>query len=154
TRSRLHLWRAGVEMARDHSVLGVGTDAYLAAFPRYRTPEYWAIEWNGVSAKAHDELIQVAATQGLVGLAAALLVAFFAARALLGVTRHPDLAARSAAAAAGGALVAFGVHGLAGFTVVSTGALAAALAGWAAGARMGSAPVEGSVSSGSRAIAW
>ena len=160
TQSRVHLWRAGIEMARDHPALGVGTDAYLAAFPRYRTPEYWAVEWNGVSSKAHDELIQIASTQGLLGLVAALLVVFFGARAILVLMRHPNLATRSAAAAAGGALTAFAVQGLAGFTVVSTGVLAAALAGWAAGARMREAPVppEPSVEKtpglAARAIAW
>ena len=127
TQSRVHLWRAGIEMARDHPLLGVGTDGYLAAFPKYRTPEYWKIEWNGLSAKAHDEPIQIAATQGLLGLLAALLVVFFAARAL----KKP---AGPETAAAAGALAAFAVSGLVGFTVVSTGMVAASLAGWAAGA--------------------
>ena len=122
TQSRIHLWRAGLAMAAEHPVLGVGTDGYLAAFPRYRTPEYWKIEWNGVSAKAHDELIQIAATQGLLGLTAALLVVLFTVRAVL--RRGQE------AAAVGAALTAFAVSSLAGFTVVSTGILAAALAGW------------------------
>src|SRR5205085_4223307 len=134
TRSRVHLWRAGLEMAEDHPLLGVGTDGYLAAFPRYRTPEYWRIEWNGVSAKAHDELIQIAATQGWPGLLAALLVVLFAARAILILTRRGERRTALGAAAAGGALTAFAIQDLVGFTVVSTGALAAALAGWAAGA--------------------
>ena len=134
TQSRFHLWRAGLSMAADHPVLGVGTDGYLAAFPRYRTPAYWSIEWNGLSAKAHDELIQIAATQGMLGVLAALLVVFFAARAILRLSRHRDPAVRSGSAAAGGALAAFLVQGLVGFTVVSTGILASALAGWAAGA--------------------
>jgi len=132
TQSRVHLWRAGIEMAARHPLLGVGTDGYLGAFPRYRTPEYWNIEWNGVSAKAHDELIQIAATQGLPGLLAAILVIALAARAILILTRRRESAALDAAAA-GGALTAFAVQGLVGFTVVSTGILAAALAGWAAG---------------------
>ncbi|HEY2925175.1 MAG TPA: O-antigen ligase family protein [Candidatus Eisenbacteria bacterium] len=136
TQSRIHLWRAGIRMAADRPVLGVGTDAYLAAFPRYRTPEYWRIEWNGLSAKAHNESIQVAATQGLLGLLAGLLVVFFATRAVLGLSRHRDVTIRAGAAAAGGALAAFAVQDLASFTVASTGILAAALAGWAAGVRM------------------
>ncbi len=135
TQSRVHLWRAGIAMALDHPALGVGTDAYLAAFPRYRAPGYWAIEWNGLSAKAHDELIQIAATQGFLGLLAALLVLFFAIRAVLELLRHADPAVRNGASAAAGALTAFAVQGLVGFTVASTGVLAAALAGWASGAR-------------------
>jgi len=135
TQSRAHLWRAGIRMAAERPALGVGTDGYLTAFPRYRTPEYWAIEWNGRSAKAHNELIQVAATQGALGLLAGILVVFFSARAVLGLSRHRDAAIRAGAAAAGGALAAFAVQDLASFTVASTGTLAAALAGWAAGAR-------------------
>jgi O-antigen ligase len=135
TQSRVHLWRAGIAMTADRPVLGVGTDGYLAAFPRYRTPAYWNIEWNGLSAKAHDELIQIAATQGFLGLVAALLVFFFTVRAVLHVSRHRDPGIRVGAAAAGGALLAFAVLGTVGFTVASTGVLAAALAGWAAGTR-------------------
>ena len=139
TRSRVHLWRAGLRMSLDHPVLGVGTDAYGTAFPRYRTPEYWKIEWNGTSAKAHNELVQIAATQGVIGLLAALLVVFFAARAVLSLSRHANPVVRSGASAVGGALAAFAVQSLASFTVASTGVLAAALAGWAAGAREGPA---------------
>ena len=133
TQSRVHLWRAGIRMAADHPVLGVGTDAYLAAFPRYRTPEYWRIEWNGLSAKAHNELIQIAATQGLLGLFGCSLVILLAGRAVLRASRHPDATIRSGAAAAAGTLVAFAVQDLASFTVASTGVLAAAVAGWASG---------------------
>lgn len=141
TQSRIHLWRAGIAMAAEHPILGVGTDGYLAAFPRYRTPEYWKIEWNGVSAKAHDEPIQIAATQGVLGLALALLVVFFTVRA--------QLRRGHEAAAVGGALTAFAVSSLAGFTVVSTGVLAAALAGWlgAAGDSGNARPAPGRVSS-------
>jgi hypothetical protein len=135
-------------MARDHPVIGVGTDAYGTAFPRYRTPEYWRIEWNGTSTKAHNELIQIAATQGVIGLLAALLVVFFAARAVLSLSRH-----RSGAAAVGGALAAFAVQSLASFTVASTGVLAAALAGWAAGARANAADAPTRVRPGRGALA-
>jgi O-antigen ligase len=134
TQSRIHLWRAGIRMAADHPVLGVGTDGYLAAFPKYRTSEYWRIEWNGRSAKAHNELIQMAATQGILGLLAGLLVIVFAARAVMLRSRSRDLVIRAGAAAVAGALAAFAVQDLASFTVASTGILAAALAGWATGA--------------------
>ena len=129
TQSRVYLWRAGIGMAKDHPALGVGTDGYGAAFPRYRAPEYWRVEWNGTSVKAHCEPIQIAATQGIPGLLAGLLVVLLAARAVVRAARKDE-----AGAAAGAALAAFAVSGLVGFTVVSTGGLAAALAGWAAAA--------------------
>ncbi len=133
TQSRFHLWRAGIQMAAEHPVLGVGTDSYIAAFPRYRTAEFWRIQWNELSAKAHDEVIQVAATQGTVGLLAAFLVVLFASRAILRVSRGRDGGAHAGAAASAGTLAAFAVHDLASFTVVATGTLAAAVAGWVAG---------------------
>ncbi|HEY3155920.1 MAG TPA: O-antigen ligase family protein [Candidatus Eisenbacteria bacterium] len=138
TQSRVQLWRAGIRMAADHPIAGVGTDGYLAAFPRYRTPEYWRVEWNGLSAKAHNELVQIAATQGVLGLLACFLVVFLAGRAVLRASRLPDAAIRAGAAAAAGTLVAFAIQDLASFTVASTGTLAAAVAGWAG--RSGGAP--------------
>ena len=135
TQSRIHLWRAGIRMAMERPVLGVGTDAYLTAFPRYRAPDYWQIEWNGTSAKAHNELIQIAATQGTLGFIAALLVILFAARTVLDLARRGDDTTRRRAAAVGGALAAFAIQDLASFTVASTGVLAAALVGWASGAK-------------------
>lgn len=130
---RVLMWRAGIRMAMDHPLLGVGTDAYLAAFPRYRTPAFWRLEWNVSPAKAHNELIHIAATQGVLGLFAALVVVFLATRAVWRATSHPNPEASLGAAAAGGSLAAFGLSDLVSFTVVSTGCLAAALAGWAAG---------------------
>jgi O-antigen ligase len=131
TESRVHLWRAGLRMAADHPLLGVGCDRYGAHFPTYRTPDYWRVEWNGTATKAHSEPLQAAATQGLPGLLAAALVALLAARALFLAARAPDAEARAGAGPAGASLTAFAVSGLVGFTVVSTGMLAAAVAGWA-----------------------
>ncbi len=133
TQSRLYLWRGGLSMLSDHPLLGVGTDAYAAAYPRYRTPESWQLEWNSASSKAHNEVIQIGATQGLVGLVAALLVVAFTIRALLRLARAHDSALRAEAATVGAALAAWGVSNLGSFTVVGTGCLAAALAGWTAG---------------------
>ncbi len=132
TQTRLQMWRAGLRMLADHPVTGVGTDAFVAAYPRYRAPESWQAEWATLATKAHDELIQIGATQGGIGLLAALLVVAFAARALLRVSRAADPGASREAAAVGAALAAWGVSDLASFTVVATGSLAAALAGWAA----------------------
>jgi tetratricopeptide (TPR) repeat protein len=115
----------------------VGPDAYIAAFPRYRTPEFWRLEWSVSASKAHNELIGIAATQGALGLIAACLVIFFTGRAVWRASSDLNHDVREAAAAAGGALVAFAVSDLASFTVVSTGCLAAALAGWAAGVTRG-----------------
>ena len=130
TQSRLHIWRAGLGMARDEPLLGVGLDAFGTMFPRYRTSAYWQVEWGRTPNKAHNEAIQILATQGVLGGLSALLVIILAAAAIWRATRRGDAAAREGAVAAGASLVGFAVQDLASFTVVALGSLAAALAGW------------------------
>lgn len=130
TQSRLHIWRAGWRMARDHPALGVGLDAFGVAFPRYRTSAYWRIEWGKTPNKAHNEPLQILATQGVSGGIAALLVVVLAGLSIWRATRAPDPAVRMGAAAAGASLVGFAVQNLANFTVVALGTLTAALLGW------------------------
>jgi tetratricopeptide (TPR) repeat protein len=153
TRSRVLLWHTALEMAAGRPLTGVGTDAYVAAFPRHRTPDLWRLEWNPSATKAHSELLQVLATQGALGLIAALLVVGFVARAVWRVAKQDDPAARARAAAAGAALAAFAVSGLASFTVAAVGTLAAALAGWAAGAGRPSGSGRAPVRSAARPLA-
>ncbi len=137
TQSRLLIWRAGMRMAGDHPWLGVGLDAFGTFFPRYRTAEYWRIELGGTPNKAHNEAIQILATQGVLGGVAALLVLFFVVLAIRKGMARSEGAARSASIAAAASLVAFAVQDLASFTVVALGSLAAAVAGWLASSGAG-----------------
>jgi O-antigen ligase/tetratricopeptide (TPR) repeat protein len=132
TQSRLQIWKAGLSMARDHPVFGVGLDAFGTAFPRYRTTAYWEIEWARTPNKAHNEGIDILATQGFVGGGAALIVVLLSALAIVKGARRPEGAARAGAIAVGAVLVAFVVQDLASFTVVALGSLAAAALGWVA----------------------
>ena len=140
TRSRLLIWQAGLLMARDHPVLGVGVDAFGIAYPRYRDPRYWEIEFGGTPNKAHNEPIQILAAQGIVGgLAALAVIALVALAAGRAVTRK-ESAIRGGAIAATASLVAFAAQDLMSFTVVALGSLAAAMAGWLSSAAVGSRP--------------
>jgi tetratricopeptide (TPR) repeat protein len=132
SRTRVELWRAGVRMFQDHPLLGVGPDAFVAAFPRYRTMTLTRMEWGGTPAKAHNDAIQILATQGLLGALAALAVVFFCARALWRIARRAGPDTQGAGVAAGAALAGYVAANLVGFGTVATGALAAALSGWAA----------------------
>ncbi|HXF59738.1 MAG TPA: O-antigen ligase family protein, partial [Candidatus Saccharimonadales bacterium] len=134
TQSRLHIWRAAWRMFQDHPAWGVGLDAFGTFFPRYRTAEYWRVEWGRTPNKAHNEALQILATQGLVGGIAALLVLALALRAIVSAARRGEGDARWGAIVAGAALVAFAVQDLASFTVVALGSLAAAIAGWVSSA--------------------
>src|SRR5258705_6659173 len=140
TQSRIQIWRAGLRMAHDHPLLGVGLDAFGILFPRYRTAEYWRIEWGRTPNKAHNEPIQILATQGAVGAATTVLVLVFAVLAIRKAAARSDGGVRAGAIAAGASLVAFAAQDLASFTVVALGSLAAALAGWLTSAGGAGAP--------------
>src|SRR5262249_26784276 len=71
---REHLWQASLRLFRDRPVLGWGLDAYGLAFPRQRTAAYAQSEWNVTPTKAHNEFLQILATEGLVGAAAVLVL--------------------------------------------------------------------------------
>ncbi len=72
--SRRHIWRAGLEIFRDHPVFGCGLDTFQLAFEPKRTVEYWQSEWGATPAKAHNEAIHILATQGLLGALAVVIL--------------------------------------------------------------------------------
>jgi len=77
--SRLHIWRPALEIVKTNPFFGVGLDTFKIAFPFYSGIEFNQIDGLFMSSRmAHNELLQIAATSGLVGLAAylALLAAF------------------------------------------------------------------------------
>lgn len=73
---RPHIWRDSLDVIASRPVLGYGPDNFGLVYPRYQTGE-WAVDSKGVELqidKAHAEVLQVAATQGLVGLATYLFL--------------------------------------------------------------------------------
>jgi O-antigen ligase/tetratricopeptide (TPR) repeat protein len=132
SRTRIELWRAGLQMFAHHPLLGAGLDAYVAAFPPYRTTTLTRLEWGGTPAKAHNDAVQILATQGSLGALAALAIVIFAVLALWHIARRGSPETRIAAVAVGAALAGYVASSLVGFGTVATSALAAALAGWAA----------------------
>ncbi len=120
--SRQHIWRAAWEIFRDHPLVGSGLDTFQVAFAGKRTAAYWAVEWNGSPTRAHNEVLNLLATQGALGaLAVALLavgLALATRRALRGA--HDRLFVLALAAG----IVAFAVQDLFSFTVAGCGTLA------------------------------
>jgi O-antigen ligase len=101
--------RAGVRMVEDRPVFGVGPDMGQAYYPLYR--DAGATRWN--VPHLHDNVVQIAAANGLFAAAAYLaIVAVFLARAIALVRRRdaPVLAALWAGALLAG--VAITVAGL------------------------------------------
>jgi tetratricopeptide (TPR) repeat protein len=121
-------------------VLGVGVDAFGIAYPRYRDPRYWEIEFGSTPNKAHNEPIQILAAQGIVGGIAALAVIVLVALAAFRAIARKESAVRGGAIAASASLVAFAAQDLMSFTVAALGCLAAAMAGWLSSAAWEAAP--------------
>ncbi len=67
---RVHMWKAGLNIIKDHPVIGIGTGNLEKVYPKYRMPE--AVESN--AGHLHNNLIQVAVIDGLPGLAAYLWI--------------------------------------------------------------------------------
>jgi O-antigen ligase len=62
---RVFMWQAGVKMFRDHPWTGVGLQDLHALYDQYRSPE--SVERAG---HLHNVYVQIAASMGVVGLAA------------------------------------------------------------------------------------
>jgi O-antigen ligase/tetratricopeptide (TPR) repeat protein len=127
--SRQHIWRAGLAIFADHPLLGSGPDTFQLAFGARRPAAYWQVEWDLTPARAHNELIHVLATQGLVGAAALLTLLTGLGMAAVRAWRRAPAEARPLVLALGAAVVGFLVQGAFGFTVVGCGGLFATLAG-------------------------
>ena len=67
------IWKATLEMIAARPLLGHGLGTYVVVYPRYRLPEYFLRpKATNVTDHAHNELLEIAAEQGLTGLAATL----------------------------------------------------------------------------------
>jgi tetratricopeptide (TPR) repeat protein len=78
-RDRVLLYDSAFRMFLDHPFLGVGFENFAVAYPRYQQAEWFAIAgMNTTNTSAHNWILHVAATTGIVGLLAnfALLLVF------------------------------------------------------------------------------
>ena len=65
---RLVMWRGAWLMFLDHPVIGVGPGCYTVRFPRYRNPEYERVGVTHNTLHAHNEILEVLADTGILGL--------------------------------------------------------------------------------------
>jgi tetratricopeptide (TPR) repeat protein len=96
-------------------------DAFQLAFPAKREVGFWEIEWNATPSKAHNELLHILATQGLVGIAAVAVLLWGSGRAIFRVWRQEESRPFLIALMAG--MVGFGIQDSFSFTVVGFGTL-------------------------------
>ena len=70
---RIGIWSDTLRLIASRPLLGYGPDTFGLVYPRFQSAE-WVLGYVQID-KAHSELLQVAATQGLVGLAIYLWIA-------------------------------------------------------------------------------
>ncbi len=105
---RIRMWRATLDMIQDHLLLGVGIGNYRMALDQYRD-RYGA----GSHSDAHNTLLQQTAQNGLIGLAAFVMIWYlFFREGIRNVMDSSDPFIRGVTAGAIGALVGFHVAGL------------------------------------------
>ncbi len=73
--NRLYYWRMTLPMIASRPLFGYGLDSYLELFGRFRPADwYMKIKEDAVPDKPHNDLLQMAVGQGLVGLASYVAV--------------------------------------------------------------------------------
>jgi tetratricopeptide (TPR) repeat protein len=142
--SRIAGWKAGVQVFKAHPVVGSGPDTFFQAFRPHRDLTY--VRATGAyttQGDAHNDAIQIAATQGALGLAAALWILFAFFKTFTSIIASPTRAAWAAA------IIALLIQNLFNFSSVATTAWAAVFAAFMSS---GTRPVDRPVTPAGRAI--
>ena len=105
---RLSMWRSGLDIIREHPLVGVGCQDLLALYRRYRYPDA-----TFESGHFHNNFIQIAVMTGAVGLAAFVFWLVAAARQMVrarrAATRREDVALVTGAIAVFAAMLVAGM---------------------------------------------
>jgi O-antigen ligase/tetratricopeptide (TPR) repeat protein len=126
---RLDMWRASLDMAADHPVLGVGATQYGRALRDYRTPELA----RDRLASAHNVYLNTLAETGVIGVLVSLWLGINLLSAWWKQRQNAVKGRRLRLDAAFAALVGLGVHSLLDvFTVTPVVLLIALLAAYCA----------------------
>ena len=120
---RMAIWKGAVEMGADFPVFGAGFGTFAATFPLYRAPEV-----RRFFSHAHNDLLQVFAEGGAVGV---LLLGLILGPVITRVVRAFTGSEGTLAIGFAAGLVAVLLHALVDFNfhIPSNGAVAAVLAG-------------------------
>ena len=116
-RSRLAVWQAGLEGFAERPLLGWGPENFTVVFGRFQPG---TVSHLRVHDRAHNTLIDQAATRGLLGVASYLGLWLFAFYVVLRAAKRLPRAERALALFAGAALMCSFVQGLTLFDTVAT----------------------------------
>ncbi len=114
--ARTEYLKAAVRIWKRNPYFGIGTDAYELGFQHQRSDYYWRIQSAGSPHKAHNDFLNMLATQGLFGAMAAILLSiavFFRCRQSKSEHAAPLISS----------IVIFYIAGLSSFTVIAVGCL-------------------------------
>ena len=117
------LWISSYRSFEKNPVFGSGLDTFPTAFPREQTPASSSAEWAGQPTRAHNEVLHILATQGLVGIGALMMLFVGLAVAAWRAWRRSDGLDPPLVVALVAGIVAFCIQDLFSFTVAGCGTL-------------------------------
>lgn len=114
--ARIEYPSAAIRIWKRYPFFGIGTDAFEIGFQHQRTKKYWELEKAGSPHRAHNDFLNILATQGLFGaLCSIFLTIVIFLTALKSTTRLLISTVTS--------IIVFYVQGLTSFVIVPTGVL-------------------------------
>lgn len=127
--SRRILWATAWQAFLDAPLFGVGTDQFTAAFTQRRPQEFWQHEWARTGNRAHNDLLHLLATQGVLAAIGVGGMLYGFVRSVLHHSRAPNQGGGWMPIALAATTVAFLVMGLTSFTRTIDGVILAVVAG-------------------------
>ena len=113
--NRAEIWKATLQLIKDHPLLGVGFGGYWTAMPRYfRGTGEWSLQ------QAHNDYLEIVASGGVIGAALFLWFAGSVVASALKSRRSRDPFFKSARLGALAGLVAVAVHSFVDFGLHTT----------------------------------
>jgi O-antigen ligase/Flp pilus assembly protein TadD len=74
-RARLLYWQTSIQIIKERPLLGYGLDTFALTYPQFRPKDWLTRDKEGAPvSKVHNNLLQVTASEGLLGLAIYLLI--------------------------------------------------------------------------------
>lgn len=115
-KDRTEYFKGAIRIWKRYPVLGIGLDAFEPGFQHQRSVKYWNMQSFGSPHRAHNEFLNILATQGVLGALCVLL--------LIGaiLKRIKDSTSEFVAPATA-AIVVFFIQDLSSFHVISTGVI-------------------------------
>lgn len=89
---RFEYWKVGLEIFKHHPLIGVGPENFQLHYEKYMPLSHNYFEtWKNAISKAHNELIQIAVTQGLLGLGIYLFLHLWVLNAALSLKTRAQI---------------------------------------------------------------